>query len=325
MRQRNKPMTPINPARIKSIDLQQDTKLIVMSDMHRGDGTGSDDFAHNSLIYKCALDHYLKEGFTYVELGDAEELWENKAFEQIYITHTSIYDKIREFYDLDQKETRYIKIWGNHDIQWKDNADILRDIFPGIRIYEAAILNCPSPPEKRILLWHGHQADPKCSGHGASVSKFFVQNFWPRLQRYGIKDPTRAAANPGLSNEIDEKLYHLAINNDRNIDIIIAGHTHRPVYENLSLTERRSIETKAAAAFQGVATYDPPGSRKKLKPKPVYYNTGSCVHPRCITGIEITMEAGAPSLKLIKWGYDAIPSSEAEAYTLTIKRTVLEP
>ncbi len=86
-------------ATIKPIALEQGTKLIVMSDMHRGDGTGSDDFAHNSLIYKCALDYYLKdkEGFTYIELGDAEELWENKTFEQIYITHTSVYDKIKEF------------------------------------------------------------------------------------------------------------------------------------------------------------------------------------------------------------------------------------
>lgn len=52
-----------------------DTKFIVMSDCHRGDGSAADEFAHNSLIYKCALEYYLKEGFTYIELGDAEELW----------------------------------------------------------------------------------------------------------------------------------------------------------------------------------------------------------------------------------------------------------
>ena len=295
--------------------LSPETRLIVMSDMHRGDGTGSDDFAHNSLIYKCALDYYLREGFTYIELGDAEELWENKSFDQIYITHTSIYDKIGEFHDPDPKKTRYIKIWGNHDIQWKDNADILREIFPGIRIYEAATLHSPSRSGKRILLWHGHQADPKCNGSGSAFSKFFVRNFWPCLQRCGIKDPTRAAVNPGLCNQIDEKLYKLAINKYKNTDIIIAGHTHRPVYENLSLTERRSIEIKTAAVSVG----------KKLKPEPVYYNTGSCLHPRCITGIEITMQGNIPKLKLVKWGYDAAPGLEEKEYTLTIKRTVLEP
>ena len=132
-----------------------------------------------------------------------------------------------------------------------------------------------------------------------------------------------------ICNEIDEKLYRMATDNDKNIDIIIAGHTHRPVYENLSLTERRAIE-----------------KRKKLNSRQagIYYNTGSCVHPRCIAGIEITMEDSAPSLKLIKWGYDATPETpvcaclcrlhgrqvqtrtgRAAAYNLSIKRTVLEP
>ncbi|MCF8143975.1 MAG: hypothetical protein K9N21_08660 [Deltaproteobacteria bacterium] len=46
--------------RIKRLPLSEYTKLIIMSDMHRGDGTGSDDFAHNSLVYKCALDYYLR-------------------------------------------------------------------------------------------------------------------------------------------------------------------------------------------------------------------------------------------------------------------------
>jgi len=85
-------------------------KYIVMSDCHRGNGTAADEFAHNSLIYKCALEHYLAEGFTYIELGDAEEFWENDAFEQIYITHTSVYDLLRRFHDPDPAKTRYLKI-----------------------------------------------------------------------------------------------------------------------------------------------------------------------------------------------------------------------
>ena len=63
---------------IKTIELfsTPDSRFIVFSDAHRGDGTGADDFAANSLIFKCALDYYLAEGFTLIELGDAEELWE---------------------------------------------------------------------------------------------------------------------------------------------------------------------------------------------------------------------------------------------------------
>jgi hypothetical protein len=123
---------------------------------------------------------------------------------------------------------------------------------------------------------------------------------------------------------------------------IIAGHTHRPVFANLSLTERRCLEA-------GVGT---PGVRRKEKADPVYYNTGSCVHPRCITGIEITAEprpdpeaegkpdtvppAGTagdaaalrPCFTLVKWGHQAgheiCLADGCRSYPLAIARTVLE-
>ena len=397
-------MTPLTPA----------SKYIVMSDCHRGDGSAADEFAHNSLIYKCALEYYLKGGFTYIELGDAEELWENDSFEQIYITHTSVYDLLRRFHDPDPAKTRYLKIWGNHDDEWRDNPAPLRALFPDIQLHEAILLGgqvlkfsvlgesgavpaysgcCGEQSngchyEERsdeaipsILLLHGHQADPTCSGFGAKISRFLVRNLWSGLQRFGIGDPTRAAENPGRCNEIDDTLYRFAKGKNRGdslfsrsenaelyrlflrttgreLDkwgllrklrsnslgvpiypsIIIAGHTHRPVFANLSLTERRCLET-------GVGT---PSVRRKEKADPVYYNAGSCIHPRCITGIEITMEGQAdppknaelgtdlksvpgltpmimtPLITLVKWGYAAAEGSSDPPYPLAITRTVLE-
>ena len=46
-------------------------------------------------------------------------------------------------------------------------------------------------------------------------------------------------------------------------------------------------------------------------------NSASCVHPLCITGIEITFENG-PRLRLVKWG------QATDGNALTIQRTVLE-
>jgi len=294
-----------------------DSRFVVFSDAHRGDGTGADDFAANSLIFKCALDYYLAEGFTLIELGDAEELWEIKRFDQIYITHTSIYERLAAFHDSDPQKTRYIKIWGNHDLYWQDNEAALRRLFPGINIYEAAML------DGHILLWHGHQADPLCSGARARVTQFLVGKFWTALQRFGFRDPTRAANNPGRCDQIDETLHTWATGGLPDsfgfkigkIDTIIAGHTHRPVYENLSLTERMYLESNVGT--QGI--------RRKFHPDRAYYNTGSCVHPRCITGIEITPRA----FTLIKWGYAAqgaavTPEAGCGAYTLTIQREELE-
>lgn len=301
--------------RIKRLRLLDDTRIIIMSDMHRGDGTGSDDFAHNSLVYKCALNYYLENGFTYIELGDAEELWENRTFDQIYITHTSVYDRLAQFHDPDPEKTRYIKIWGNHDLKWCRDPAPLLGLFPCIRLYEAALL------DNRILMWHGHQADPSCLGFRATAAKFFVGGIWTGMQRLGMKDPTRAATNPGRANKTDHKLHKWATQNDQGIHVIIAGHTHRPGFKNLSLTEKRLLNL-------GIGT----SSIEQKSPDPAYYNTGSCVHPRCITGIEITAgQDQHPDIKLIKWAYSAQPESESalshsrDDFNLVVKRSVLEP
>jgi len=284
--------------RIRQLTITPGMKLIVMSDMHRGDGSGSDDFAKNALIYRCALEHYHENGFTYVELGDAEELWENDNFDQIYITHTPVYELLAKFHDPVPVRTRYLKVWGNHDLYWKDNEAVYRKLFPGIEIHEGIFL------DNTILLIHGHQADPKCSGEAAAVSKFLVHHFWPDLQRCGVRDPTRAALNPGLCNEVDARLHEWANHNDHGITTIIAGHTHRAVFENLSLTERRYLESKIKTE----------GVKIKHQLDGSYYNTGSCVHPLSITGIEITCEGGL-KLRLVEWG------QATDGHALTIRRT----
>jgi predicted phosphodiesterase len=287
--------------RIKHITFTPGMKLIVMSDMHRGDGTGADDFAQNSLIYRCALEYYLENGFTYIELGDAEELWENDNFDQIYITHTPVYELLGKFHDPDPEKTRYIKAWGNHDLYWKDNEAIYQSLFPGIQIYEAIFLN------DSIIMIHGHQADPMCSGPVAAVSQFFVNHFWTEFQRLGVKDPTRAATNPGLCNEVDERLHKWATNNDRGVTAIIAGHTHRAVFENLSLSEMH---------LQALRFKDQNSADLRARRDPRYYNTGSCVHPMSITGLEILFD-GEIHIGLFEW------LCAAEGNVLAIKRVIL--
>ena len=319
------------------------TRFIIMSDCHRGDGSAGDEFAHNSLLYKCALEHYRREGYTYVELGDAEELWEIEDFDQAYITHTSVYDLLRCFHDPDPARTRYIKVWGNHDEYWKDHADRLRGIFPGIRVYEALLLTPPAPAEPMLLL-HGHQADNTCSGLGAKVSKFFVRHVWHGLQVFGIGDPTRAAENPGLCNAVDavlhswttgketpklspEHVLHLPLDGTQEAKtgavpeapfVVVAGHTHRPVFANLSQTERRLHECGDVGL----------GSVKKKEPDPRYYNSGSCVHPRCITGLELEFKENGPVFTLVKWSYqvgaEVCDAGGCGTRPLAVTRSVLQ-
>ena len=221
--------------KIVELELSPARRYIVFSDCHRGDGSAGDEFARNSIVYKFALEHYLRAGFTYVELGDAEELWENERFAAIYITHTSVYELLRAFHDADPARTRYVKIWGNHDQDWRDGTGPLKAVFPGIEVYEAAVMQPRAGVEggagmpgagadgaeggagggaggaagggaaigPRILLLHGHQADPVCSGWCAGISRFLVRRLWRGVQAFGIGDPTRAAENPGRCDGID--------------------------------------------------------------------------------------------------------------------------
>ncbi|MBK5101263.1 MAG: hypothetical protein JJE15_09775 [Desulfobacteraceae bacterium] len=315
-----------------TLDLTPEDRYIVFSDCHRGDGSAGDEFARNSLLYKCALEHYLGHGFTYIELGDAEELWENASFEPIYITHTSIYELLRAFHHADPERTRYVKIWGNHDLDWKDGVGPLQPVFPGIVVYEAALIRCGERRDERagasggrrnILLLHGHQADPICSGWRARLSRSMVRHLWRGVQAVGIGDLTRAAENPGLCNDIDATLAGWAKNGDYEglglppNSSVVAGHTHRPVFENLSLTERRLLE----------AGFGPPGIVRKERAEKLYYNSGSCVHPRCITGLEITAELEEKGgirrcLTLVKWCVK--PQAHGRRYPLAIERIILQ-
>ena len=59
----------------KRIAFTNTDKFILFSDCHRGDSSFADDFANNRNIYFHAMSHYFKEGYTYIELGDGDELW----------------------------------------------------------------------------------------------------------------------------------------------------------------------------------------------------------------------------------------------------------
>ena len=70
------------------LPLYKNSKLVLFSDCHRGSGTSNDNFLKNKQLYMAALSYYYKKGFTYIELGDGDELWENRNFQQIQEIHS---------------------------------------------------------------------------------------------------------------------------------------------------------------------------------------------------------------------------------------------
>ena len=91
------------------------SRYIIMSDCHRGDGSVSDEFLKNKNVYLAAMDHYWKEGFTYIEAGDGDELWEHD-YKHIVKANRAVSDQILRFH----RAGRAIRLFGNHDVQLQD-------------------------------------------------------------------------------------------------------------------------------------------------------------------------------------------------------------
>jgi len=133
----------------KVIPFDDQSKFILFSDCHRGDNSFADEFANNRNIYIHALTHYYNEGYTYCELGDGDELWENHSFKQLLRAHKNAYELLQLFYQEDRLEM----IWGNHDMVYRNPRYVKKHLsyyldhktgeevalFPNIK-YEEAIL-----------------------------------------------------------------------------------------------------------------------------------------------------------------------------------------
>lgn len=248
----------------------QDSKFVMMSDCHRGSGNWGDNFLLNQHLFWAALNDYYKEGFTYIELGDGDELWENRCMKEIIQVHSNAFWLMSRFYN----EKRLYMIYGNHDKE-KSNKKLFKKkcteyycetrkkvcpLFPSMQVYESLILEDRNSGN-RIFLVHGHQGD-FINDQAWRLGRFLVRYLWRTVELWGVKDPTRAGKNYNKKNKVEAHLKKWAEEENK---MLITGHTHRPSFPKVG--------------------------------EPMYFNDGSCVHPRCITAIEI--EKGA--ISLVKW------------------------
>lgn len=120
------------------IPFDDSSKIVVISDCHRGDGSWVDDFTHNQNIYFSAIKYYYNNGFTYIDLGDSDELWKNKKFSDISNVYTDTFRLLHNFY----QEGRYYMIFGNHDIVKKYPAFVKKICKTIITVIWTAMNHC---------------------------------------------------------------------------------------------------------------------------------------------------------------------------------------
>ncbi len=243
------------------------SRIVLMSDCHRGDGSRADTFFRNRNMYLAALQHYYAENYTYIELGDGDELWENRSLSAIIDAHAEIFERLAWFI----RDGRFYALRGNHDMERTTSRYVpaarrspqrarLITQFQLLKTYEAIRLVYGHSGHD-ILLVHGHQMDFLNSTLW-QLARFLVRHVWRPLESFGVSDPTSAAKNYVKREKTERRLTHWVNENRR---MLIAGHTHRPVFPEAD--------------------------------EPTYFNDGSCVHPGCVTAIEIS----DGSIALVKW------------------------
>lgn len=265
----------------QEIQFDNTSKIVFLSDVHRGDNSLSDEFAHNQNIYYHALNHYYNEGYTYIEVGDGDELWEHAKFEHIRSAHSDVYWLLSQFHEVN----RLIMLYGNHNMHFRNPQFVEKNLqefydeyleergtlFPEIKVHESIILR-HSDTGQKIFVVHGHQGD-LLNDQLWRVSMAWMRYFWRIMHIIGFRNPASPAKNRVKRHKIEKNFSDFI---KRHGIILICGHTHRPKFPN-------------------------PGEVP-------YFNDGCCVHPRGISGIEIV----DGKIMLVDWRVR--PNSEGALY-----------
>lgn len=250
------------------IPFDDSSRFIFFSDCHRGIDNRTDAFAPNKGLFRHALAHYLDKGFTYVEVGDGDELWMNPRFSDVQRAHRPIFDLLYQF----NRRDRLHLLVGNHEITGHEPVPQSKD---GLTVHGGLVLEHTRTGHEIVVL-HGHQADFEADP-GLAVSRWMVRHVWRRLQERGF-GTTPIWAKPeyrrswpeqqimnwlqGHKRKIERRIYTWLEACEKTV---ICGHTHFPHF-----------------ALPGT---------------PPYFNAGSCVIPGELTGLEI--QNG--QIAMVKW------------------------
>jgi UDP-2,3-diacylglucosamine pyrophosphatase LpxH len=242
------------------------SRILFLSDCHRGDGGPTDDLWPNRRLYLDVLTRYYQRGFTYVEVGDGDELWKNRRLAPIRQAHRPVYDLLHDMYEQD----RLHLLMGNHDYADLSQRALAKE---GIPARKALVLQ-HHESGLEILVAHGHQVDFE-HDPGLVFSRLGVRYFWRGLQQRGYwRSPDWTVMAQGQSW----------------LGRLIA----RSMLRRNRIVEARLLSWNAGPALLTGHTHD---ARFAEPGAPSYFNTGCCIVPGQITGIEL--EAG--QLSLVRW------------------------
>ncbi len=305
----------------RTITLPATHRYVIFSDHHKGANTGADDFQFSKPTYLTALDYYLREGYSLIILGDAEELWE-ESIETVVSAHREVFESEARFH----QHGRYLRVFGNHDSNWASKGQVethLHKFFPGLKVHEGLVFRYEdADPENsgEIFMVHGHQGTLD-SEFFAPLARRVVRAVWRTVQIL-IKNTGKTPGNTAdLRGKHDTLMYEWARKQGKLL--LIAGHTHRSVWSSKTLVEQKQIQLEAlqiANNITPIPDYETQRQairtrikalllsennqlkRDTIKTEGVYFNSGCC----CFNNGQVTAyELVDNELKLVRWLVDS--------------------
>ncbi len=201
----------------KVVPFDDSSRFVFFSDCHRGDNSQADSFARNKELFLHALTHYYQEGFTYIELGDGDELWKNPKFSNVRRAHKCVFDLLHKF----DEQGRLHLILGNHDILGSQRHWAEKD---GITAHEGLLLR-HTKTGQQIFAVHGHQAD-FVSDQLYIIGRLLVRHVWKPLQLFGLVETASQESGTTKRRKIEQRIIEWV--GDHQL-ITICGHTHHPM------------------------------------------------------------------------------------------------
>jgi predicted phosphodiesterase len=286
------------------LDLRgQDTKVLVISDLHMGCGKRDDLAPNGALLISMLENYYHPQGWNLILNGDVEEL-HRYSYSSIQKQWQTLY----RVFDLFAAENRLYKTLGNHD------EDLVHEKNYPYPLYHILQIETSELP---IFVYHGHQASSVYTSYNALVRRFVRYILTP----FGIKNIS-AARNPHRRKKKKKMAYAFSMKNNC---ISIIGHTHRSLFESLGRFEfikfeierlcrdypASQEEEKNRIAAEVSALRGELGKLKRSErrnvlrqslygdelPVPCLFNSGSAISRRGITALELNDE----SIALVYW------------------------
>lgn len=196
-----------------AFSLNRSDKVVIVSDLHMGDGRSHDDFRGTSSLFQSIFERfYLDKGFKLILNGDIEELHKFRL-KNIFEKWNSVYDLFERFQD----GPGIFKLFGNHDYDFFFNHfhDRIHEQFESIRLRYL---------EGELFFLHGHQSSHLLERFH-TANKLLVKSIVNPLKIRNFE--LRFEEKPVTRKEIRLSDFSM----DKGI-LTFMGHTHRPLFGN---------------------------------------------------------------------------------------------